>query len=459
MSSANTSSGLLNRVASPFVVFVERYYPDPFVFVIALTLVTFVVAFGLTDVSVEGALTAWGGGMSALMAFTAQLGITLITAHAFAHTDLVQRVLRAIARLPGREGQAYAMIAAAAGAASLLAWPLGLVVGATLAKRVAVEGARRGLTLDYPLLVASAYSGFVVWHMGYSGSAPLFVATPGHALEAQIGVVPVTATIFSTWNLIIAAVTLTVVSLSCPLMRPAPARARPIDVEALSDIDEEEPSTETFEKSVGDKAAELRIGSLLLGGLLFGYLAIWFTEQGFSLNLNIVNWTLLAFGLILARSPAHYVALALEGGRSLGALLLQYPFYAGIMGLLAGAGLVDLFSVWVAEQSNATTLPIWAFLSGGLVNLFVPSGGGQWAVQGPIFIEAARALEVDPALIVMAVAYGDQWTNMIQPFWTIPLLALAGLKVRDVLGYTFVTLIVTLAVFTLGLLVAGAMVG
>ena len=207
----------LRRLAEPFIVFVERFYPDPFVFVIVLTLVTLVAAVLCTPTSMAGTLQAWGEGLPSLLAFTTQLSITLVVAHAFSSTAPLRAVLRAAARLPQRNWQAYAMISACAGLASLIAWPLGLIVGATLAKRVAVEGARRGLRLDYPLLVASAYSGFVVWHMGYSGSAPLFVATAGHSLEAQIGVVPVTATIFSVWNMVLAAVTLLCVSLACPL--------------------------------------------------------------------------------------------------------------------------------------------------------------------------------------------------------------------------------------------------
>ena len=241
-------------------------------------------------------------------------------------------------------------------------------------------------------------------------------------------------------------------------MEPPADQIRPITAAALANAEANDASpadTTTSADSVGDRLSQARAGSLALGGLVAAYLAIWFFENGMSLNLDVVNWSFLAAGLLLARSPAHYVELVLEGGRSLGPLLLQYPFYAGIMGLLAGGGLVDLLSDAIAAQSTAASLPLWAFLSGGLVNLFVPSGGGQWAVQGPIFLEAARSLGVEPARVVMAVAYGDQWTNLIQPFWTIPLLAIAGLRVRDVLGYTFVTLIVTGLIFAAGLLWIG----
>ncbi len=449
---------MLHYAARPFVVFVERYYPDPFVFVIALTFVAFGAAFLLTPSSVETAVTAWGSGLSSLMAFTAQIAITLIVANAFAATDFVQRGLNRIARLPRTDWQAYVLLAGVAGLASLVAWPLGLVVGATLAKRVAAEAPKAGLFLHYPLLVASAYSGFLIWHMGYTGSAPLFMATPGHAMEAQAGIIPVTETIFAWWNIGLALITLSLVCVICALMRPPEDQIKEIDARLLmtdppDTIDAEHPRT------FGEKLTQARAVSLALGALVLLYMGFWFADRGFSLDLNIVNWSFLTLGLLFARSPGHYIELVTEGGKSLGPLLLQYPFYAGIMGLMAGSGLIDVFSTWIANHSSQTTLPVWAFLSGGFVNMFVPSGGGQWAVQGPIFIEAAMKLDVELPLIVMAVAYGDQWTNMIQPFWTIPLLVIAGLNLRDVMGYTFVTLIVTGILFVSALLVIGSIGG
>ena len=134
---------------------------------------------------------------------------------------------------------------------------------------------------------------------------------------------------------------------------------------------------------------------------------------------------------------------------------MQYPFYAGMAGMMGGTGLVMVISGWFVDISSAETLSFWGFISAGIVNIFIPSGGGQWVVQGPIFLEAAQTLGVDPSRIVMGVAYGE-WSNMIQPFWTIPLLAIAGLKVRQVMGYTFVVLIVFFFIYSGGLLLAGS---
>jgi short-chain fatty acids transporter len=208
-------------------------------------------------------------------------------------------------------------------------------------------------------------------------------------------------------------------------------------------------------RTLGDKLNNSRWLTLALGGILTVYLVNWFIEKGFNLDLNIVNWTFLALGLLLARSPLHYVELVKNAGKTLGPILLQYPFYAGIMGLMKDTGLVLMMSDLFTQVATADTLSFWAFISSGIVNMFVPSGGGQWVIQGPIFIEAAQMLNVNPSVIVMGVAYGDQWTNMIQPFWTIPLLAIAGLDMRKIMGYTFVILLFTLLTYGGGLLILG----
>ncbi|MFC7049048.1 short-chain fatty acid transporter [Emcibacter nanhaiensis] len=447
-------------LAKPFTIFVERYYPDPFVFAILLTLLTYLITLGLTDITPMDAVVAWGDGLASLLSFMAQLAIMLIAAHALAHTDSIQRCLRFLGGLPKSQAAAYLMVTVIAGLASLLSWSLGLVAGAILAQQVAIEGRRKGLRLHFPLLVASAYAGFVIWHMGYSASAPLFVATPGNALEGTIGgLIPVTDTIFAGWNILIAFVTLALVAITCSLMRPKEEDILEAPVEAMESMreDEEEADRSAGHGSPLSPAGHMdnsRLISIALGLFLMVYLVHWFSSKGLNLNLNIVNWSFLALGLILARNPLHYVGLIGNASRTVSPVLLQYPLYAGIMGLMFNSGLVNVMSDWFTSISTPETLPFWAFISGGLVNFFVPSGGGQWAIQGPVFIDAAQKLGVDLPLVVMGVAYGDQWTNMIQPFWTIPLLAIAGLHMRQIMGYTFVIFLVTFLTFGGGLLIA-----
>jgi len=447
---------IFQKAAEPFVVFVEKYYPNPFVFVIVVTAITFLLAITVTDITAIEAVEAWGGGLSKLLAFMAQLSLTLIAAHALAHTDMARKVMSRLARIPATQFQAYFLVTLIAGLANLIAWSLGLVVGALIARQVAIEADRKNISIHYPLLVASAYAGFVLWHMGYSSSSALFVATPGHSLEGLVGIIPVTKTILSSFNLVLAFITLVAICLVCPLMHPKDEDIISIKAEVLlrsnDNLIEERTSTST----VGKKLDNSRIFTLSLALLLIIFLIKWFVTRGLDLNLNIVNWTFLAAGLLLARNVQHYIDLVKNASSAVGEILIQYPFYAGIMGLMASSGLVELLSNWFATNASANTLSFFAFLSGGIVNLFIPSGGGQWVIQGPVFLEAAQILGVDPSVIVLAVSYGDQWTNMVQPFWTIPLLAIAGLNMRQIMGYTFVILLVTFLTFGGGLLLVGS---
>ncbi|MBW3604154.1 MAG: TIGR00366 family protein [Actinobacteria bacterium] len=461
----------MRSMAKPFIIFVERFYPDPFVFAIALTFVVFLMAVGMTDAGPVAALSAWGGGLSLLLEFIAQIAITLITAHALAHTDPAQRLLRSVGRIPNSPAVAYGLVAFVGGVGSLFSWAFGLVAGALVARQVAVEARDRGLRLHYPLLVASAYAGFVIWHMGYSSSAALFVATPGHALEEQVGgTIPVTETIFAPWNMIIAVITLITIIVLCAAMRPKgddEIIELPDDVRAEADNDGGSgggggdtavaTKVETEQRTtLAEQLDSARWITLALGAAIMAYLAWWFATEGLNLTLNIVNWSFLGLGLLLARSPIHYVELVADASTTVGQIIIQYPLYAGIMGMMIDTGLVSVIADFFTGISTAGTLGFWAFLSGGIVNFFVPSGGGQWAVQGPIFIEAAANLGTDPSRIVMGVAYGDQWSNMVQPFWTIPLLAIAGLHMRQIMGYTFVIFFATFFLFGGGILLAGA---
>jgi short-chain fatty acids transporter len=172
-------------------------------------------------------------------------------------------------------------------------------------------------------------------------------------------------------------------------------------------------------------------------------------------TLDIVNWTFLALIFLLVRSPFELIALVKNAAANVGEILLQFPLYAGILGIMSTTGLIAVLSDAAVSVANPTSFGVLVFLSAGLVNLFVPSGGGQFAVQGPVVLDAAERLGVDPAVAIMAVAYGDQWTNMIQPFWALPVLAIAGLKMRDILGYTTVTLVASGLVFGSTMLLLG----
>jgi short-chain fatty acids transporter len=444
----------LDSLAQPFVKFVDKCYPDAFLFVIILTFITFLLSLSFTDSSSIEIINAWGNGLPKLFTFTAQICIIMITAHALAHTDPIERLLNKVGSLPTSANQAYALVAFVSGVASLFAWSFGLIVGGLIAKFVAIGCQKKSIKVHYPLIVASAYSGYVIWHMGYSSSAALFVASENHSLIDKIGVLPVTETIFSSFNVIMALVTLFIITILAPLMRPKNSK-NIIEVDAKKLFKKEKKGINKI-SNIAEVIENNRKISFLFGFVILFYILNTFYTEGFSLDLNIVSWTFLCLGLLLSNSSIHYVKLVNNAAITVGPIILQYPFYAGIMGIMADTGLINILANQIVLFSSTETLPFFSFLSGGLVNMFIPSGGGQWAVQGPVMIEAAEILGVNPSFVVLGVAYGDQWTNMIQPFWTIPLLAIAGLHMRQIMGYTFVVFIFTGFIFGGSLLLLGS---
>ena len=211
---------IFNNLSKPFVKLVEKYYPDAFIFVIVLSVLTFLLAIVNTDSTPIEILDAWGNGLPKLFTFTAQITIIMIGAHALAHTEPIENVLSKIGSYPNSSIQAYALVTFISGIASLFAWSFGLIVGGIISKFVAIGCSKKKIRVHYPLLVASAYSGYVIWHMGYSSSAALFVSSEGHSLVDKIGILPVTETIFTNFNITLAIITLAIITIVNPLMRP-----------------------------------------------------------------------------------------------------------------------------------------------------------------------------------------------------------------------------------------------
>ncbi|SDR93456.1 short-chain fatty acid transporter [Agrococcus carbonis] len=439
------SGAPLARAMRPINNVVERWIPSALVFGIILTLVIAVLALAITPTSPVELVKGWGDGLSGLLAFMTQMALILLLGHMLANTRPVRKLLRWLSALPQTPVQAYLFVFVVAAVASLITWGLGLVVGGLLAREVAASGKERGLRLHFPMLVAAGFSGFVVWHMGYSGSGPLTAATPDSFIAEHLGgqVIPVSETTFALPNIIGAVATIVVVAIALALVAPRGAdRVVELEIDAREQIVEQEEEVVT----PADRIDASRVITLIVGAALVCYLIVHFVQGG-TITLDIVNWSFLALIFLLVRSPFEIIRLTKEAASNVGEILLQFPLYAGILGMMTVSGLVQVFSDWFVEISNPTTFGVLALLSAGLVNFFVPSGGGQFAVQAPIMLDAAERLGVDPAIPIMAVAYGDQWTNMIQPFWALPLLAIAGLKMRDILGFTTVTLIASGLVF------------
>ncbi|WP_136254142.1 short-chain fatty acid transporter [Onishia niordana] len=433
---------MLKFISRPAVKLVERYLPDPYIFVLLLTLVAAVAAIAVERQTPLEVLRFWGDGFWNLLTFSMQMLLVLITGFMLANTPPVKRALSGLAGKARNAGGAIVLVTVVSLVASWINWGFGLVVGALFAKELA-----RQVRVDYRLLVASAYSGFLIWHAGLAGSIPLTIATDGHFTVEQIGVVSTSETIFSWFNMTIVAVLLVSVPLVNRLMLPSEDESVYVDPALLEE--DQEPRvriTRPAEHLENSRALAWLVG---IPGLLF--LLDHFVLRDGGLNLNVINFLFLFLAIVLHRTPRRLLASLQEAIKGGAGIVIQFPFYAGIMAIMVQSGLAQSLSEAFVSFASAETLPFWSFISAGVVNLFVPSGGGQWAVQAPVMLPAAAALGADVPRIAMAVAWGDAWTNLLQPFWALPVLAIAGLKAKDIMGYCLVQLLISGAIIALGL--------
>jgi len=433
----------LNRIIDLFDRFMQRYTPDPFVFAVLLSFLVMVLGVGATDAGPLLMLEYWGEGFWNLTTFTLQMVMVLLGGYLIAASAPIQSLLRRCAASVRSNGQAVIMVTLVSALTSWINWGFGLIAGAFLA----LELARIVPQANFRLYVASAYSGFIVWHGGLSGSIPLLINTEGNFSQQWIGsTIPVSQTMFSPLNIIL----LLSMVITLPLLNWILSRHQtaPVTLPAVDKPPEPAPTQTPVERL--ERSSLLGILTALVG---LSYILLELVNQSFSLDINRVNFIFLFLALLLHGNFRNFLNATMEGASKVGPLLIQYPFYAGIMYMMTESGLANQISQGFVSIASETTFSLYAFFSAGLVNFFVPSGGGQWAVQAPIIIQAADSMGLDLAKPIMAVAWGDAWTNLAQPFWALPILAIAGLKARDIMGYCLIGLVVSGVIIATWLLI------
>lgn len=429
---------------------VQKWLPNPFLFAIILTFIAYIMGITIASQSPMEMVKHWYSGFWNLLTFAMQMVLILVTGYVLAYHAYTRRIIRALARVPSTGRQAAVLVAIVAMVLSWINWGLGLIVGAIMARETARQAYFKKIPVHYPVLCAAGYTGLgVVWHWGLSASAPLLSATKDHIFADLIGIIPSSETIFSGYGLILSILSVFFVSAVIYFLSPrSPERCRGIDYYVPDAIREEEKITEEQEQliSVADKINSSKVIGGLLALMGLTYIVFYFVVEGKGLNLNIVNFTFLFVGLALYMSPKSYMDNFYDAVKSSAGIILQFPFYAGIMGMISLSGLGVIMAGWLVHISSAGTFPIMTWLTGGLVNLFVPSGGGEWTVVGETILRAAQQLEVPIGKTIMAYAVGDAWTNLFQPFWAIPLLGITGMRARDIFGYC-ITLLFALVPF------------
>jgi short-chain fatty acids transporter len=442
---------MLRKTTQFFVRYMERFVPDPYIYAVVLTFITVAAARIWTPSNTATILTSWYNGLWEILAFALEMALILVTGVTLADAPPVKKLLQKLAGVPQNQAWAAITIFLVAAVGSWLNWGFGLVIGALLAREIA----KRLPDVDFGFLVAAAYMGFMVWASGLSSSIALATATHGSALNIVEKVTGSVAgfnqTIFTFYNLVPVVLLVLLIPVALYFMAPEAKDRRRVDPAVLIKQDEMQQ-----EEMLGDVKGHRTFATVLDNSWVITLLLVamgavyeWHTirTKGFSLDINGFIFYALMLGLIFHWRPIHYVRSFNRGARTVGPLLLQFPLYGGIMGIMIHTGLAGVIAQSFATFSTQKTLPFWCFISSNIISLFVPSGGGHWAVQGPFMVPAAVKLHVSPAMTAMGTAMGEQTANMIQPFWALPILALARLGIKDIMGYCVIALVIGLVLY------------
>lgn len=423
----------MQKVTGFFTELMRRYLPDPFVFAIILTILTVILAVVIEGQSIADVTESWGKGFWSLLAFTTQMAVILAMGYVLANAPVVERLLNAIVSRVDTPRTAVIVATLVGAVGSYLNWGFGLVIGGIIAKKLAmhVKG------VHYPLIIAAAYSGFTMYGLGLSATIPMVISTPGHPMEKQMGLIPLAQTIFSLPMMITAAVVLVTLPLLNAMLHPKPGQPVTEIDRALHSTEPLKATLETDADTFASKLNNSRILAGAIGILGMGYVVVHFVRGG-GVDLNLINFFILFLGILLLGTPNAYLRQLNEGIKTISGIILQFPFYAGIMAIMAASGLVVTISGVFTSISTPETLPFWGLISSFLINFFAPSGGGHWMIQGPFMIDAANAIGASTAQTSMSVMLGNAWNDLVQPFWILPALALSKLKLKDIMGYTVI---------------------
>ncbi len=445
--------------------FFRWFLPTPFTIAIFLTVLVFSLAYFFGNTISENKLFTignyWYKGMwnTGGMKFSVQMMLMLLLGYSIAISPPVDRVLNKLITPINSTSKAVVLVSFFTILVSLFNWGLGLVFGAVFVRKIGSLALKKGFQLNYPLVGAAGYVGLMVWHGGISGSAPIKAADQGHIKSFLEGTsvfdqapdsIPVSETIFSIPNLITALILLILIPLTFYFLSKTSQPAKFTLVEPAEHVEQKEKRLGA-EKLDYSKWLGMIVGFVLL---IFLFFKAQKTQDFKSLSFltpDYINLSLLGLALASHRSIHNFLNSINKAISGISGILLQFPLYFGIMGIMKESGLIADISLWFSQISTSETFPILTFLSAGMLNIFVPSGGGQWAVQGPIILETALQNNIPIGKSIMAMAYGDQLTNMLQPFWALPLLGITQLKAKEILPYTLIIMLVGTIVFLFSL--------
>ncbi len=427
---------MINRLLMFFVNLMQKYLPDPFTIAWMISLVVVAMALGITHTPIIKIVDDWGKGFFGILAFAMQMTLVIVSGYALAASPIVRRFLRAVAGIPRTPVQTILFIGFTSMVLYYLNWGLGLIAGGLLAR----EAAKLHPDVDFRLLVAAAFSGIIITHGGMSASVPLLINTKGHFLEEQIGLIPLSQTIFHPQALFITITLAILIPLVLVLMIPKKEDTVLADPSLFEDA--EAAVLEPAEKQLADHIDSNPILNYSLGLMGVAYVVNFFVKGG-TLNLNILIFSFIILGILAHGSLINYTKAMSKGASTAAGIILQYPFYAGIMSIMDGSGLVVWISDLLLKAASYQTFELYCYFSSLIISIFVPSAGGHWVVQAPFMLPAAAQLGVEPWKVAMGVAWGESIWNVVCPFWALPLLAIANISIRDLIGFSVLLFFIT----------------
>ena len=448
--------------------FFRRFLPSPFTIAVILSLITIFIAVLFSNLSNSNSfsffeiLSFWEKGIwnNDLLVFAYQMILILVLGHILVLSSPINYLILKIVKYANTTKRAVTIVSFSVMIVAFFNWGLGLIFGAILARKIGDYCCEKNIKINYPLIGASGYVGLMVWHSGISGSAPIKAAEDNHLINLMSSRIDSSSfldiptsldfdlTVLSSANLITFISLLIVIPLTFFLIAK---NTKSIDY----DLQNLKFETSSNSNSENDKLENSRVFSLFFGLILITafFYQYWNNILSFKITPNSLNFFMLALSILLHNNIKSFLSALNESIKGASGILIQFPLYFGIMGIMKETGLIIYISDFFISISNEITLPIFTFFSAAIINVFVPSGGGQWVIQGPVVIAAATELNVPIQKVVMALAYGDQLTNMLQPFWALPLLAITKLKAKEILPYTLIIMLVGLIIFITSLLI------
>jgi short-chain fatty acids transporter len=430
-----------------------NWVPDSMVFVVTLTVVVYFMGLLLTEHGPLELLDDYAKGFWILLTFAMQLTVMMVTGFVVADSKIVKRGIITIVDWPKTAKSTLILFCLLVGIISWLDWAIGIMVAIVMGKEVAVR--KRGLGIHYPLLCAASYSMMMIMANGPSQAAPLLAATPGNFLEKTMGgLLPLTQTALSPFLLTLMLFQLLTLPILFVWLLPKKEKALELDEATFREFTYVQPQDSNIALRPAERWERSKLLLTLLGAAILLWCVKFLATNGVvKLDLNVINFCLFGLGMVLHGSPRSFIASVKQGVSTTFGVIIQFPLYAGIFGIISNSGLAAVITHWFISISTSGTYSWIILVYTAIMDFFVPSGGSKFVIEAPYIIPAGQQLGIPVAHIVNAYSTGGQLANNIQPFWALPFLAAYKIKFQDILPYTFVVFVYTALIGSLAFLV------